>query len=312
MSANPPDDGMVWIPAGSFRMGSDRHYPEEAPVRTVSVAGFFIDRGPVTNAAFARFVADTGHVTLAERWARAEDYPGVPTEALAPASSVFVPPSGPVDLGDPYRWWSHVAGADWRHPRGPGTTIDGLEEHPVVHIAHEDAAAFARWAGKDLPTEAEWEFAARGGLDGADYAWGSELTPDGRHLANTFQGPFPHGNSAEDGFLWTSPVGAFPANGYGLVDMIGNVWEWTEDWYGPHVAARSCCTVVDPRGASRERSFDPLLADLRIPRKVTKGGSFLCAPGYCQRYRPAARMAQAIDTTTCHLGFRCVFRPGRV
>ncbi len=310
MRAGPGTDDLVWIPPGAFLMGSDRYYPEEAPVRKVAVSGFFIDRGLTTNAAFARFVRETGHVTLAERPARAEDYPGAPAEALAPGSSVFDPPGHPVELTDPYQWWSHVAGADWRHPRGPGSSIDGLDDHPVVHVAHEDAAAYAAWAGKQLPTEAEWEYAARGGLDGADFAWGSTLVPGGVHLANTFQGDFPHRNTAEDGYPMTSPVGAFPANAYGLHDMIGNVWEWTDDWYGPHApAAKSCCTITDPRGGPRDASYEASLRDLRILRKVTKGGSFLCAPTYCQRYRPAARMAQAIDTTTCHLGFRCIQRP---
>jgi formylglycine-generating enzyme required for sulfatase activity len=301
---------MAWIPGGTFRMGSERHYAEEAPVRKVSVTGFFIDPAPVTNADFAAFVAATGHVTLAERPADPELYPGAPPELLVPASSVFVPPGGTVGLDNAYQWWSYVAGADWRHPRGPDSSIAEMMDHPVVHVAYQDAEAYAAWAGKSLPTEAEWEFAARGGLDGADFVWGDELTPGGVHMANTWQGEFPRHDSCEDGFAWTSPVGSFPPNGYGLYDMAGNVWEWTQDWYGPHrPAVRSCCAVADPRGGERTASVDPALADLAIPRKVTKGGSFLCAPNYCRRYRPAARMAQAIDTSTCHLGFRCVIRP---
>lgn len=301
--------GMVWIPGGTFRMGSDRHYAEEAPVRKVSVAGFFIDPEPVTNAGFAAFVAATGHVTLAERPADPALYPGAPPELLRPASSVFVPPGGPVGLGNAYQWWTYVPGADWRHPRGPGSSIADLMDHPVVHVACGDAEAYAAWAGKALPTEAEWEYAARGGLDGADFVWGDDFTPGGVHMANTWQGEFPSHDTREDGFGWTSPVGSFPANGYGLHDMAGNVWEWTQDWYGPHRAAQSCCALADPRGGDRAESVDPALSDLGIPRKVTKGGSFLCAPNYCRRYRPAARMAQAIDTSTCHLGFRCVLRP---
>jgi len=298
---------MAWIAGGDFSMGSDRFYPEEAPVRRVRVDGFWIDRHPVTNSQFQRFVTETGHVTMAERSPDPNDYPGAPPELLTPASSVFRAPTGGVDLGNPYNWWSLMPGADWRHPRGPASWCQ--PDHPAVHIAFEDALAYARWAGKELPTEAEWEFAARGGLDGTDYAWGDELTPGGRHMANTWQGSFPYRNSGDDGYEWTSPVGAFPPNGYGLSDMIGNVWEWTQDWYEDRrAAASSCCTVFNPRGGTREGSLDASNPDFRFPRKVTKGGSYLCAPSYCRRYRPAARMAQAIDTTTGHLGFRCVVR----
>ncbi len=214
-----------------------------------------------------------------------------------------------VDLRDHYNWWVYTAGADWRHPRGPQSSLEGLANHPVVHVAYEDAEAFATWAGKDLPTEAEWEFAARGGLDGAEYAWGDEFTPGGRHLANTWQGEFPWQNLLEDGHEWTAPVGSFPGNGYGLFDMAGNVWEWTTDWYQDHGRIRkACCTLDNPRGGEPAASLDPRTPEIRIPRKVMKGGSYLCAPNYCRRYRPAARMAQAIDTSTCHLGFRCVVR----
>jgi sulfatase modifying factor 1 len=274
---------MAWIEGGTFLMGSDDAYPEEAPVRPASVDGFWIDRHPVTNRDFNRFVQETGHVTLAERPADPDDYPDADPALLVPSSSVFVKPKRPVGLDDAYRWWAYVPGADWRHPQGPETSAKKLSKHPVVHVAYEDALAYARWAGKELPTEAEWEFAARGGLEGATYAWGDDPVPGGRHMANTWQGEFPMRNELLDGWEWTSPVGTYPANGYGLHDMTGNVWEWTVDGFGPQ--------------------------DVPIPRKVTKGGSFLCAPNYCHRYRPAARMAQPVDTSTCHLGFRCVVRP---
>ncbi|TIV28799.1 MAG: formylglycine-generating enzyme family protein, partial [Mesorhizobium sp.] len=215
-----------------------------------------------------------------------------------------------IDRNNHYNWWAYVRGANWRHPRGPASGLKRLDSHPVVHIAYEDAEAYANWAGKALPTEAEWEFAARGGLEGAEFVWGAELTPGGQHMANTYQGEFPFRNDCEDGYEWTAPVGSFPANGYGLHDMAGNVWQWTTDWYQEHRRIESpCCTMENPRGGEREASFDPLTPDIKIPRKVTKGGSFLCAPSYCRRYRPAARMAQPVDTSTCHLGFRCIARP---
>jgi sulfatase modifying factor 1 len=310
--------GMVLIPDGSYLMGSDRHYPEEAPAHPVQVDTFFIDRHPVTNQQFRAFVEATGHVTSAERAPRAEDYPGAQPELLVPASVVFRKPQRPVDLRNHYNWWAYVPGADWRHPFGPASSIADKDDHPVVHIAYEDADAYATWAGKALPTEAEWEWAARGGLDGADFAWGDELEPEGKPLANYWQGDFPYHNLVSDGFETTSPVGAFPPNGYGLADMIGNVWEWTCDWYRTHaVAAASCCggkagvaTASNPRGGRPEGSIDPR-DQLRIPRKVMKGGSYLCAANYCHRYRPAARMAQPVDTSTCHLGFRCVVRVAR-
>ncbi|XVV08315.1 formylglycine-generating enzyme family protein [Actinoplanes sp. CA-131856] len=281
---------MEWIPAGKFWMGSDDHYPEEAPARQVSVGGFWIDRYPVTNREFATFVRRTGHVTVAERAADPGDYPGAVPEMLAPSSVVFTSPPHPVDLRDPFQWWTYVPGADWRHPTGPGSSIRRLPDHPVVHVAWEDVMAYSKWAGKELPTEAEWEYAARGGLDRAEFAWGDELNPGGRHWANTWQGDFPVHNTKADGYERTSPVGRFPANGYGLYDMIGNVWEWTADPYGDH--RRPCCSV-DKSG---------------IARRVMKGGSHLCSPNYCRRYRPAARMAQPVDTGTSHLGFRCVRR----
>lgn len=302
-------DGMIWIAGGRFLMGSDAHYPEEAPAHPVWVDGFWIDPTPVTNAAFARFVAATGYVTVAERTPLAEDYPGADAACLVPGSLVFQAPVAPGDPEDWARWWAFTPGADWRHPQGPGSDLHGLDDHPVVHVCHEDAAAFAAWAGKALPSEAEWEFAARGGLEGAAFAWGDELTPGGNHLANTWQGTFPSENLALDGYVGTSPVEAFPPNGYGLRDMIGNVWEWTDDWYRPaHDApeAKACCLPRNPRGGTAADSIDPGFAGL--PRKVVKGGSHLCAPNYCRRYRPAARQPQTIDTGTVHIGFRCVRR----
>lgn len=300
---------MAWIPGGTFLMGSDRHYPEEAPAHRVRVDGFWMDVHTVTNRAFERFVAETGYVTLAEKPADPADYPGALPDMLAPSSTMFKKPPGPVDMRNHYNWWVYVRGANWRHPRGPASSIKKVMDHPVVHVAYEDAEAYARWAGKELPTEAEWEFAARGGLDGAEYVWGEELTPRGRHMANIWQGEFPYRNTVEDGFEYTAPVGSFPANGYGLFDMAGNVWQWTADWYQEHGSIDSpCCTAANPRGASREESYDPRQPGTRIPRKVTKGGSHLCAPNYCRRYRPAARMAQPVDTSISHLGFRCIVR----
>jgi formylglycine-generating enzyme required for sulfatase activity len=307
-------EGMVWVPGGGFLMGSDEHYPEEAPAHEVTVDGFWMDQCAVTNAQFRRFVAATGHVTVAERPPDPAEYPGADPARLAPASAVFRKLKGPVDLRDPYQWWIHVPGASWRHPRGPQSSLKGLDDHPVVHVAWADVAAYAAWAGKALPTEAEWERAARGGLEGAEYAWGDELTPAGRHMANVWQGEFPQRNECLDGYEYTAPVRSFPPNGYGLFEMTGNVWEWTADWYQDHGAGagtteHACCTVDASPGAEREASVDAR-DPARIPRRVMKGGSHLCAPNYCRRYRPAARMAQAIDTSTSHLGFRCIVRPG--
>ena len=313
----PPARDMVWIPGGTFLMGSDHHYPEEAPAHQASVEGFWMDRTPVTNAQFQKFVKATGHITLAEQPADPALYPDALPERLAPSSIVFVPPAGPVGLADPYQWWQYVPGANWRHPEGPGSSIKGRESHPVVHVAYGDAVAYAAWAGKNLPSEAEWERAAWGGTEALEFAWGSELHPGGRPQANTWQGSFPHHNSRLDGWERTSPVGSFPANGYGLIDMIGNVWEWTDDWYLGHQErlqeeGKGCCSAVedaaDTEGTRRRRSMDSGSQHGPIPRKVVKGGSFLCAPNYCQRYRPAARLAQGIDTSTCHMGFRCIVR----
>jgi sulfatase modifying factor 1 len=307
-----PLSDMVWIPGGEFRMGSDRHYPEERPVRTVRVDGFWMDRTPITNAMFAQFVRDTHHVTMAERAPDPADYPDAKAALMHPGSLVFVKPPGPVDLRDFHNWWKFVLGADWRHPRGPNSTIHGREQHPVVHVAYSDATAYAAWAGKALPTEAEWECAARGGLDQAEYAWGDNLTVDGALMANFWQGQFPWQNLKQDGFEGTSPVGTFPPNGYGLVDVTGNVWEWTTDWYAAvsgELPRKACCVPHNPRGAAEAESYDPRQPAIRIPRKVIKGGSHLCAENYCRRYRPAARFPEPVDTSTCHLGFRCIVRP---
>ena len=306
-----PGPDMVWIPGGVYRMGSDHHYPEEAPAHPVKVDGFWMDAAPVTNAQFRHFVAATGHVTFCEIPPSAADYPGADPAMLVPGSAVFVPPPQRVDLGDHHQWWQFLPGADWRHPQGSDSSLEGRDNHPVVHVAYADIEAYARWAGKQIPTEAEWEWAGRGGGGDSEYAWGDELVPGGKHLANTFQGEFPWQDLAEDGYAGTSPVGAFPANGYGLVDMIGNVWEWTCDWYSPRhaePAAKACCIPGNPRGGTRDGSYDPVQPEIRIPRKVMKGGSHLCAPNYCRRYRPAARMSQPVDTSTSHLGFRCVVR----
>ena len=271
--------GMVAIPAGDYQVGSDRFYPEEAPVRQVSIASFEIDQAPVTNAEFQQFVDATGYQTVSERPPDPTLYPDLPPEEQIPESVVFLPPPPTVDRSEPLSWWALIAGADWRHPQGPDTNIEGLMQHPVVHVAFEDALAYADWVGKRLPTADEWEVAARGGLVDQDYAWGSEKTPDGRWLANVWQGPFPWQNKETDGWFWTSPVGSFPANGYGLVDVCGNVWEWTSTPYAV------------PEGEQE--------------RRVIKGGSFLCADNYCHRFRPSALMGQTLDTATCHMGFRC-------
>jgi formylglycine-generating enzyme required for sulfatase activity len=302
---------MVFVPGGTFRMGSDKHYPEEAPVHRVTVNGFWMDRSPVTNRDFRKFVEATGYITFAEIAPDPKDYPGALPHMLKAGSLVFTPPDHPVDLSNIANWWTFKFGANWRRPYGKGSSIRGLDDHPVVQVAYRDAEAYAEWAGKALPTEAEWEFAARGGLDGAEFAWGDELTPGGRHMANTWQGDFPHRNLASDGYGRTSPVGAFPPNGFGLLDMIGNVWEWTTDWYSAkHTgdAPKACCIPENPRGGTEAGSYDPGQPQIRIPRKVVKGGSHLCAPSYCRRYRPAARHAQPVDTSMSHVGFRCIIR----
>jgi formylglycine-generating enzyme len=276
---------MVSIPGGTFRMGSERFYPEERPVREVAVEAFWMDRGPVTVSEFGRFVEATGYVTVAERPLDPADFPGADPADLVPGSLVFRKMDGPVDLRDVLQWWDYEPGATWR---------DGPDDHPVTHVAFEDAETFAAWAGKELPTEAEWEFAARGGLEGAVFAWGDEHSPAGQPMANTWQGEFPWQNLLEDGYEGTSPVGAFPPNGYGLLDVTGNVWEWTSEFFGAGESTKACCV---PR-----QHGDP------IPRRVIKGGSHLCAPNYCLRYRPAARQAEGVDTSTQHIGFRCIVR----
>jgi sulfatase modifying factor 1 len=282
-----PSAGPAWVPGASFRMGSDAHYPEEAPARVVAVDGFWIDRRQVTNRQFAEFVMATGHVTVAERPLDPAAFPGAPAENLVPGSLVFVRTRGPVDLRHINQWWRWTPGASWRAPEGPGSTLDGRDEHPVVHVAYEDAERYAAWAGRTLPSEAEWELAARGGLDGAAYTWGEEPEPAGERLANYWHGEFPW--RAEAGYGTTAPVGSYPPNGHGLFDMAGNVWEWTTSWYGGSEAA----------------SRDPSQPQFAVPRKVLKGGSFLCADSYCRRYRPAARRPQMIDTGMSHVGFRC-------
>jgi len=303
--------GMKRIEGGVFRMGSERFYPEEVPVRKVRVGSFLIDETPVTNAQFSRFVSETGYVTVAELPPSPADYPGLPADVSLAGSSVFIPPGADGQYNRHLPWWQFVSGAHWRCPMGASSDIRDLDDHPVVHIAYEDARAYAAWSGKALPSEAEWEYAARGGLDGAEFAWGDELAPDGRMLANYWQGEFPYSNLLLDGWERTSPVGIYPPNGYGLFDMIGNVWEWTDDWWtlpdALTAGGKSCCARPDPRGGDETGSYDAL-DPVRVPRKVIKGGSHLCAPNYCQRYRPAARHPQAIDTGTSHIGFRCVIR----
>jgi formylglycine-generating enzyme len=303
-------DDMVWIPGGEFLMGSDTHYPEEGPAHRVRMDGFVMDRFPVTNARFRRFIEETSYVTFAERTPPGIDRTGLLADMMYPGSLVFVPPEMPMELRLPM-WWQFLRGASWRHPFGPGSSIEGREDHPVVHVTCADAVAFARWEGKTLPSEAEWEFAARGGLSGAEYAWGDELMPGGCPMANTWQGEFPWENRLEDGFERTSPVTAFAPNGYGLYDMIGNVWEWTSDWYrARHAGGMRGSTHVprNPRVTRPPYGQDPHELMPHARRKVMKGGSHLCAANYCRRYRPAARRAEGPDTSACHIGFRCVLR----
>ena len=291
-------DEMIRVPAGTLRMGSTEFYPEEGPVIEREIAEFELDRHPVTNAEYLRFVTATGYVTVAERPLDPADFPGADPATLVPGGLAFTPTAGPVDLREWRRWWRWQPGAYWREPFGPDSGIDDRLSHPVVQIAYEDAVAYADWAGKRLPSEPEWEWAARGGLVGARYAWGDELLPAGELMANTWQGDFPYRNTGANGWAGTSPVGAFPANGYGLHDMIGNVWEWTADAWTPR---HGMVPTVQP--GQRANLLDP---DAAGPaRRVTKGGSHLCAPEYCVRYRPAARSSQTEDSATTHLGFRC-------
>jgi formylglycine-generating enzyme len=292
---------MERVAGGQFLMGSESFYPEEGPVREVTVGDFWIDRHPVTVAEFRRFVKDTGYVTLAEREPDESTYSDADPDLLVPGSLVFHMAVGPVDLRDYTNWWSYLPGADWRHPEGPESTLHGKERHPVTHVAFEDAVEYAAWMGKELPTEAEWEYAARGGLVGATFAWGNDFTPRGRMMANTWQGEFPWQNLALDKFEGTSPVETYPANGYGLYDMTGNVWEWTKDLFRMDSAESPCCSPGAHRGEHE-------MVEEETPRKVIKGGSHLCAPNYCLRYRPAARQSETIDTSTSHIGFRCISR----
>jgi formylglycine-generating enzyme len=309
-----PADEMVWVPGGNFSMGSEDFYPEERPVHRVRVDGFWMDEHPVTAAEFRRFVRATRYVTVAERPLDPQLYPDADAELLVPGSLVFKKTAGSVDLNDYRNWWEYRPGAYWKRPGGKGTTINGRDNHPVVHVAWEDVEAYAAWTGKELPTEAEWEFAARGGREGAAFAWGDEEFPDGKPLANTWQGEFPWQNLKADGFEGTSPVGSFPPNGYGLYDITGNVWEWTSDFFSSGHAEETsspCCVPNNPRVATPDGSYvgagEP---GERFPRKVIKGGSHLCAPNYCLRYRPAARQAQMVETSMAHLGFRCIVRAG--
>jgi formylglycine-generating enzyme required for sulfatase activity len=288
---------MVHVLGGRYLAGDDRFYPEEQPVTERTVGDLWVDVHPVTNAAFRRFVKATGYVTVAEQAPPATDFPGARPEDLVPGSLVFTGAPGPVALDDWTQWWSWVPGADWKHPQGPGSTLHGRELHPVVHVAYEDAVAYAAWAGKRLPTEAEWEYVARGGLQGAMYAWGDDFMPAGRPMANTWHGRFPWENTSPHGWRLTSPVRSFPANGYGLHDVTGNVWEWTDSvWSDDHAApaSASCCAPAAPAALAESH------------QRVTKGGSHLCAPSYCLRYRPAARQGHSVRSSTAHLGLRCV------
>ena len=294
-------EGMAWVPPGRFAMGADyERFADARPIHMVELDGFWMDRTPVTNAQFARFVKATGYRTVAERQ---PSIPNMPPEDQVPGSVVFSPPAGPVPLHDVSGWWQYVPGADWRHPEGPESSLRGRENHPVVHVAWEDADAYAKWAGKRLPTEAEWEYAARGGLTQKAYVWGDAFRPQGKPMANTFQGHFPDGNSKEDGWERTSPVARFPANGFGLYDMAGNVWQWCADWYRPDYYAGS--PRKNPQGPPD--SYDP--EEPGIPKRVQRGGSFLCTDQYCSRYMPGGRGKAAIDTGSSHAGFRCVLSP---
>jgi sulfatase modifying factor 1 len=305
----PAPSGMVWIPGGEFWMGTTvNHMPDAQPWHRVYVDGFWMDKTEVTNEQFAKFVKATGYVTFAERKPRPEDYPQVPPEKLVAGSVVFSPPDHPVGLDNYLRWWAYVPGASWRHPEGPGSDIKNRMNHPVVHVAYEDVLAYCKWAGKRLPTEAEFEFASRGGLDRKTYVWGDEFMPDGKYMANTFQGHFPDTNTGADGYTATAPVGSFPANGYGLFDMAGNVWEWTSDWYRAdyyQTLAAAGQIVRNPQGPPD--SFDP--DEPGVKKRVQRGGSFLCTDQYCSRYVAGGRGKGELDTGTNHLGFRTVQDP---
>jgi sulfatase modifying factor 1 len=307
-------DGMVFIEGGVFRMGSSAFYAEEGPVHRVRVESFWIDAAPVTNRRFAAFVAETGYRTVAEQSPDPALYPGADPAMLQPGSLVFRAPQARENMRFWGDWWHYMPGACWHRPDGISSIDEKHMEHPVVHVCHGDAEAFSRWAGKSLPSEAEWEFAARGGLEGADYAWGDEFEPGGRKMANVWDGAFPMQGAGGAEAVGTSVVGSYAAHGYGLFDMIGNVWEWTDDYWTSHHppdARKPCCVPVNPRNLDVEQSFDRQLSAIRIPRKVLKGGSHLCAPSYCKRYRPAARHAEMIDSAASHVGFRCVVRQAK-
>jgi formylglycine-generating enzyme required for sulfatase activity len=310
-------EGMTWIPGGEFSMGANdppdmddvgmKATTDGRPIHRVYVDGFFMDKTDVTNAEFAKFVKATGYVTVAERKPRQEDYPSAPPENLVAGSVVFAPPDHPVPLTDHFQWWSYVRGADWRHPEGPTSSIKGKDAYPVVQVAYEDALAYAKWAGKRLPTEAEWEFAARGGLSGKPFAWGDDFRPNGKWMANTHQGHFPNHDTGEDGFVGLAPVAKYPPNQYGLYDMAGNVWQWTTDWYRPDYykqLAQNGSVARNPQGP--ETPFDP--AEPREPKKVHRGGSYLCTDQYCSRYIVGTRGKGEVSTGTNHLGFRCVMK----
>jgi formylglycine-generating enzyme len=301
----PAPDGMVWIPGGEFSMGcEDPEMRDARPFHRVALDGFWMDKTEVTNEEFTRFVKATDYITVAERKPDAKDFPGAPPENLVAGSVVFTPPSKAVPLNNHFAWWQYLHGANWRHPNGSPSDLQGKEKHPVVHIAFEDAEAYAKWAGKRLPTEAEFEFAARGGLDRKRFVWGDEFKPEGKFQANTFQGHFPDKNTGEDGFIGSAPVGTFAPNGFGLFDMAGNVWEWTSDWYRPdyyQTLATARQVARNPQGPAD--SFDP--SEPGVAKRVHKGGSFLCTDAYCTRYMPGARAKGEPDTGTNHLGFRC-------
>jgi formylglycine-generating enzyme required for sulfatase activity len=305
-STLPPPEDMVWIPAGEFVMGSDAPGMGDAlPFHEVAVDGFWMDRAEVTNEQFAKFVEATGYVTFAERPVDPKDYPGVPKEKLVPFSAVFKAPDREVKLDNHLQWWDRLDGANWRQPEGPGSTLKGREKHPVVHVAHEDAEAYAKWAGKRLPTEAEWEWASRGGQPHRKYLWGDELKPGGKWAANVWQGKFPRENTAEDGHQGPAPVGSYPPNGYGLFDMSGNVWEWCQDWYRFDYYAMS--PRLNPKGPPREMALDP--QEPRVPKRVQRGGSFMCSDLYCIRYLPGTRGKGEPVAPAMHVGFRCVKTP---
>ncbi len=304
-------EGMVWMPGGEFWMGSeDPEFRDAQPLHRVRVDGFWMDVTEVTNEQFRAFVEGTGYVTIAEQTPKAEDFPGAPPENLVAGSVVFAPPKDEVPLDSHFRWWTYAKGANWRHPEGPESNLTGREKHPVVHVAGPDAVAYCTWAGKRLPTEAEWEFAARGGLDRKPFVWGDDFQPGGKHAANTFQGKFPNRNTVEDGFAACAPAGSFPANGYGLRDMAGNVWEWCSDWYRPDVfGVRSAGGKLTENPLGPVDSFDP--SEPGVKKRVMKGGSYLCTDQYCSRYKPGGRGKGEPDTGTNHLGFRCVMTPAQ-